>query len=291
MKKFNFILGVALTATIGFVGCAPKAYVTQYAQTSQAQLAKNVEASQTKGNITIELTPLSDKEYEKTFYKQKIDVLYTPLLSTEVKQKTEEYLFQVYSDLTPFQVTVINNTPHILRMGASRVIFVDPDSDEPVFALDKLGILQDIKGTFPAYEALINRVKKEYPLTSAEMIEADVTKGFTEVINKLKFINGFNMEIMPSMRATGTLIFPVKPEKAADGLISFVDMVSKTDPAGNPTERVRFDYKTEILNRYWKVDPNANQWVEIQKDEYNKGKQNPQRYIYNKQTKKWEPQN
>ena len=99
------------------------------------------------------------------------------------------------------------------------------------------------------------------------------------------------MEIMPSMRATGTLIFPVKPEKAADGLISFVDMVSKTDPAGNPTERVRFDYKTEILNRYWKVDPNANQWVEIQKDEYNKGKQNPQRYIYNKQTKKWEPQN
>ena len=95
------------------------------------------------------------------------------------------------------------------------------------------------------------------------------------------------MEILPGMKTSGYVFFPVKPEKISDGKISFIDMVSKTDAAGNPASKVRFDYKVKSLTYYYKVDPNTNTWAAIKEDEYNKGLTTPEKFWWDKKQKLW----
>lgn len=75
------------------------------------------------------------------------------------------------------------------------------------------------------------------------------------------------------MRISGILAFPVSPENASRGKISFIDMVSKTDKAGTPTEKVRFDHNVKTLKKYWKYNSKKDKdWVEIKEADYTKGK-------------------
>lgn len=288
MKKFKHVLLAASVVSAAiFSGCSPKLYTTRYTKTPEIRLAQNVQSSQTQGGITIELKPLDDKEYEKSFYKQKINVTYTPVLSSTPVTEAKEFIIQFYNKLTPFSVTITNNTDHILRMKDSRVVYIDPNSDEPVLALDKQGIKEDIKNQIPTYNLTLLDLQKAYPQTLPASLEADLNKALIDIINQIKFINGFNMEIMPGMKVSGTLLFPIDPVKISEGKISFIDMISKTDAAGNAIEKVRFDYKTNLFYRYWKVDPNKNTWVETNEEDYNKGQSNPEKYYYDKTQKKW----
>ena len=99
-------------------------------------------------------------------------------------------------------------------------------------------------GEFPHVE---QELREEFPNTDPRSLEDDLQRGYSDIINQVRFINGFNREIIPGMRATGILLFPIDPKDISDDTLSFVDMVSKTDPAGNTVERVRFDYKTETF--------------------------------------------
>ena len=287
MKKKLTIAMVAIVATAIFTGCSPKMYTTKYNKVSETRLAQNVQSSQTQGGITIDLIPLGDKEYEKSFYKQKMDLIYIPPLASAPVKETKEVFIPFYQKLTPFRVTIKNKTDHILRMKDSRVVYIDPNSNEPVLALDKQGIKEDVKGQLPACSFVLSEIQKKYKIADINSLETNVLKAITDITNQIKFINGFNMEIMPDMKVEGTLMFPIDPEKISEGKISFIDMISKTDAAGNATEKVRFDYKTSVFYRYQKIDPNTNTWVDINVNDYNNGQSNPEKYYYDKTQKKW----
>ena len=285
-KNLMLLIALSFVSAVIFSGCSPKLSTARYYKTPEIRLAQNVQSSQTQGGITIEMKPLDNKEYEKPFYVQNIDVTYTPVLSSTPATKVETVVISFFYKLTPFSVTISNNTDHILRMGASKVVYINPNSDEPILALDKLSIREDIKNQIPIYNYMLSNIQTKYPQTHSDFLGMELQKAISDIINQIKFINGFDKEIMPSMKVSGILAFPIDPEKISEGKISFIDMISKTDAAGNATEKVRFDYKTSLFYHYWKMDPNTTS-VEIKEDEYNKGLSNPDKYYYAKTQKKW----
>ena len=152
------------------------------------------------------------------------------------EKKELNWKVKFFEKLLPFQVTIINNTGHILRMRDSRVAYIEPGSDEPLMALDKATILEDME-ILPVYDQLIWMLN-HYQHEIINDLDECVEKGLRKVIKKIKFINAFNREIMPDMKFTGIVVFPIDPAEASEGKVSFIDMVSKTDNAGNPADEV-----------------------------------------------------
>lgn len=275
MKKsyLNLIIGIIVSLII-LSGCATAPKI-KYTTDIQVRLVENIQAEQKQEGITIKLEPIDDKEYEKSYYTQKFGVIYTPILSTTPGEYEKEFKVEFYYKLTPFQITIFNDTDHILRMRDSRVVFIDPGSDEPIMAFDKQTILDDIE-ILPIYDKLSKSLKQGYPETAQEYINQQLLKNITKIVKKLKFVNAFNREIMPGMKYSGIIVFPVDPVDAADGKISFIDMISETDSAGNPTKKVRFDYYVKSIKRYWRYNPETDtEWKEISESEYNAGQTQP----------------
>lgn len=258
---------IAVKITIGFiaitfVGCGP---VIKFQMETFATLDQSTQSKQETGNISIEVANLPDNEYEKSFYAQPVR-LYK---EESNPNKTVTY----FSGSTAFWVTIVNNTNHILRMRDARVIFIDPNSDEPKMAMDKEEILKDVESQLPAYKTELERFSKSL-MAEPAVIPEQLKIALENITKKLDFINGFNREIMPGMRLKGILMFPFEPKYMAQGKISFIDMVSETDEAGNPTKKVRFDFRLTTIDRYWRYNSATDKsWVEIKKDEYDTGVQ------------------
>lgn len=79
-----------------------------------------------------------------------------------------------------------------------------------------------------------------------------------------KLINDLNAEILPGFSYEGILVFPVIPSFSPQAKISFFDVTTKTDQAGNPIEKVQFDFNLQSQRiqmwydrheRVWKVGP------------------------------------
>jgi len=252
----------------GLIGCAPS---IQFATATFATLDPSTQAKQEIEGISIELNILPDKEYEKTFYKQMINVYQIPLLQPAGMYDVEEDFSHYFDNSTPFAVTVINNTNHILRMKDSRIAFIDPNSNEPRMALDKQTILEDIGSQLPSFKPIFERLAKKYYNTKPEYLKEQVATALTKVTKsaELKFVNGFNQEIMPGMRIQGIVAFPVESKLVAQGKVSFIDMVSETDAAGNPTKKVRFDFRVATIDKFYRYNPTTDKgFVEIKKEEY-----------------------
>lgn len=288
IKIRQVLLATSIVLAAILNGCSPKTYIAAYAKKPVIKLAENVPSAQTQGGITVEMKPLDvNAEYTKSFYTQPIRVTYVPFLSKDPITESQNSTFQLFDNLTPFSVTISNNTDHILRMKDSRVVFIDPKSDEPLMAVDKQSseIYSDIQKINPTFNYTKYLLAKKYPMTTT--LDNDINMALVNIIKEVKFINGFNMEIMPGMKISGILLFIKKPEQLAEGKISFIDMISKTDAAGNPTEKFRFDYKTNLFYTYYKVDRNKNIFVVTSEEDYNKGLTNPDKYFYDKTQKKW----
>lgn len=266
MKSLYSIASILVLLLL--VGCATIPQV-QYKKVSTVSLLDPNESEQTKNNISISVKPLdTNKELKNPVYTQEFQVVYIPMLSTAPVaakiSKTVDYFWKT----TPYEITVVNNTDHILRMKDSRVAYIDPNLDEPVMALDPQSIIVD-KTLLPVYQGMIDLIKKEY-----KPVDDTYTFSIGLAIDKItkvqKFVTGFNKEIMPGMRSSGIVVIPIEPEKASEGKLSFIDMVSKTDQAGNPIERVRFDYRIKLVDKYYKYDKSiSSDWVEIQANEFN----------------------
>ena len=274
MKKRLLITMLLLIVLVILSSCATTPKI-QYGTDYQVILSKNSPAEQKKEGITIKLEPIDDKIYDQSYFKQDFTVIYTPLLATEPVQAEKELLIEFFYKQTPLNVTIINNTDHILRMRDSRVCFIDPNSDEPIMALDQATIMGDLE-SLPIYEYLGKKLKENYPQTKQSYIDSQLMMNIPKIVQKLKFINGFNREIMPDMKYSGIIVFPIDKVEAADGKISFIDMVSKTDNAGNPIEKVRFDYFVQAVKRYWRYNPETDtEWKEINEQEYEAGQVKP----------------
>jgi len=248
------------------IGCAPS---IQFQSATFATLDPSTQPKQEIDNISIELKILPDNEYEKTYYKQTINVFQHPFMGQPGMYDIEENFNHYFDKSTAFEVTIINNTNHILRMRDSRIAFIDPSSDEPKMALDKQEIIEDMENKLPSFKPYLASLTNKYNETMSAVLKAQLVNAFTQVNKGINFINGFNREIMPGMRTQGIVAFPIESKQVAQGKVSFIDMVSETDNAGNITKKVRFDFRIATIDKFYRYNPSTDKgFVEIKKEEY-----------------------
>ena len=60
-----------------------------------------------------------------------------------------------------------------------------------------------------------------------------------------KLINDLGVEILPGFSYEGILVFPVIPSFSPQAKISFFDVTTKTDNAGNSLEKIQFDFNLQ----------------------------------------------
>ena len=263
MKIFIKGLVLLLTITLLFVSCSPRA--VEYMTRTHFDLVNKEDYQQTKGGITVILKPLSEN---KGVYNKKVKLVVKKFLQKKRSVVENEYKLNYFYKMLPFEVTIINDTKHILRMRDARIVYIDPDSDEPIFALTKSQIIENIE-ELPIYEDLKRTIINNHKLDEIYSdLDEVATKVLSKIAKKLKFINGFNKEIMPGMRTRGIVLFNIDPEVASEGKISFVDMTAETDDAGNPTKKVRFDYRVKPITKRYKYDPNTGDWEEVNSTDY-----------------------
>ena len=268
MKNVLKISLLVLALYLG--GCAP--HLTQYQKYTRVNLAKDTPAEQTQGNITIKLQPLNDNEYDKSWYTQTITLPFISPTTNRPMTADEDHLIRLFSGLTAFEVTIINNTDHILRMKDARIVYIDPDRDDPFYALENSQIYTD-PIALPCFMETMDEIEKKTPISDAGALSNSVQAAIRRILDHITFVNGFNKEIMPGMRTRGYIIFKINPAKAAEGKVSFIDMVSETDQAGNPVKKVRFDYKVAPIIKYYKsvYDKNSRKyqpWEETTEQDY-----------------------
>lgn len=298
-KRHYFILLIVTVAVIS--GCSPKIATSSYKSEAYLKLSDKTISTQSKGGITIEVMLPSENDYKNPAFDKQLYLKIIPAATTVSMKLDSEGYFDItenvnlpfYFDLTPFKVVISNNTDHILRLKDSRIVFIDSNSEDPFRGLTKNELIQDIS-QLPIYQLRIKELKAKYPRAKPGIIEAQLRGALLEIINDLKIINNFDNEIIPEMRSSGVIIFPVSPKKLSEGKVSFVDFISKTDAAGNAVEKVRFDYETTLFTKYFKggipVGTGTNfksNWVETTKEDYIKGRTNPDKYYFDKVQKKW----
>ncbi len=268
----NFLKTFAVVSVIciGTIGCFGP--IIKFQKTTTAHLSDDTQPKQEIDNISVEVKLLPDDTYEKkSYYKQPFRVYSEGGLLTTAGYQDVELPVAYFGAMTAFEVTIINNTDHILRMRDSRIIFVDPDFDEPIMALDKPTITDDFE-VLPVYKAMMDAFKKTSPEIKTSFYKTQLDAALANITKKIKFINGFNREIMPKMKMTGIVLFNIESTQISQGKVSFIDMVSQTDEAGNPTKKVSFDFRVSTLDRYWKYNSEVSkEWAEIDKKEYEDG--------------------
>jgi len=132
-----------------------------------------------------------------------------------------ENLWYEFPGITIFHCTLGNGTGHILRMRDARAYLVASGKNFPALQKQELG-------------------EPGPPLDSKWRIELKklVTKN-----RRLKLINDFSTEILPGQTYEGFLFFEVDPAEATSGKLSFFDVTTRTDAAGNPTKKTTFEWK------------------------------------------------
>ncbi len=154
-------------------------------------------------------------------------------------------------------VTIHNGTDHILRMGDARIYLVLAGR-QPVPALSGIVELLEYADYF---EARTN----EQLMQESGLFKVQLPPGFYRQLvvhneDAYRLINDVAAEILPGFTYEGMLVFPTVPNDQSSAVISFFDITTKTDAAGNPVEKTRFDFPLKLeAARMW-YDRTENQW-------------------------------
>ena len=292
MKKlFKIVMPLlALVAAVYFfASCAtqiPTISITEYALKSQ-----NI---QSQGGLTVELEVLNptlqcmqkhpelfafDSKELYSKIKTKAERWYDP--ASDGKRYCYTFGIQDYI-LTAALVKITNETDHILRMGDARV-YLRLEGEDPIKAVNRLGdcelhYIDQKKNVLPQSaiegdESLVHWVtylenyyessrKKGlisfgYPIGLASQVIAQNKRNY-------KLITDVGLEILPGDTYKGILLFPaiLSGEEHEKANIKFYDLTTKTDAAGNPIEKVTFDFQFDIkvTHKWW--DKNQKKWID-----------------------------
>ncbi len=250
MKKLLFallacgILPVLLQSCATAPRPAPTWSLTYYG------FAGTFDSSLTKSDITITLEPLAqwrmyEPENEPLFSFRMEDY---PEWKDNVFIQSQfskpgpggKYWIYPFNRLPAYRVTISNNTDHILRMKDSR-IYLLPEGQDPVQALTLNGIMQylnsfseEVKNQWLSISPMAFSLSKEFPNNYLGQFVGRKLRDY-------KFIAEMQPEILPHFTYHGTLVFPLV-SNVQSVKISFYDITTKTDAAGNPTEKTEFDF-------------------------------------------------
>lgn len=138
-----------------------------------------------------------------------------------------------------------NNTEHILRMSDARIYLII----EGVEPLPAIPSLTELLKQADYFERVTN-VERSKETVLFVLSRAPLPLGFFRNIvfynrANYKLINDLTAEILPGFSYEGILIFPVIPSFGAQAKVSFFDVTTKTDAAGNPIEKTRFEFNLQ----------------------------------------------
>jgi hypothetical protein len=267
MKKLAMVALLAICPLI-LTSCATTG--TQFKTVDYLEY-KTTTPEQTKGGVTMSCQPLSRANmsdypelfsFENTFLPEGWRMHSNHYFEKDANNKRWAYTFGVGKrNLTVTKVTVDNGTDHILRMGDAR-IYLRIEGYDPIKPYTVLGSTaliptmvgdkqQNLPSAYSNSEGLVGWV------TNAEMeFDANRKKGLIEIFHypvglrsqviaanrrAYKLISDVDLEILPGDTYTGLLLFPAEVIKTA-ATIKFYDITVKTDAAGNPSEKVTFDF-------------------------------------------------
>ncbi|MHA1749848.1 MAG: hypothetical protein ACTSYF_14555, partial [Promethearchaeota archaeon] len=178
------------------------------------------------------------------------DKFFIEILPTE-NNRIWHYVFSDPSfkkQLVACHVIMENNTEHILRMRDARLYLI-PEGKEPI---ESLNTVDEIAGRITWLESEYEgeegwKKKGSYFYTEEKRYIHQYPVGLSSQIlyynrDNFKLITDLGAEVLPGFTYSGLLVFPYVPDENDDLTISFFDITVKTDPAGNPLEKTRFDF-------------------------------------------------
>ena len=239
----NFILRLSiLLVSLPLIHSCKRVYTNLYYKVDRPEIVND--NTVTKGNVSISLKEMDINEYLKPEYSRRITVLWGSKGNLTSTYTTTVNLFH---NFTVYEVEIVNNTDHILRLSSARKVLILPDRAEPIFACDKECMLKNIP-ELPAFEFAQSQIRRRY-----SSIQPITWKGLEETIASLISSKAFlssNTEVIPGMRARGFVVFPYNGENIEKGIISFIDVESSTDQAGQTSLKTRFDFNLERVTIY-----------------------------------------
>ncbi len=180
--------------------------------------------------------------------------------------------------LITYRVKITNSTDHILRMKDAR-IYLRIEGQDPVKAVTNLGntnLVPDKTGTlYPASYLADDDSLVDWVTQFEHSWEKSRPKSFLTLSHKVgipsqvirankrnyKLINDVDLEILPGDSYSGILLFP-RLVKYDEATLKFYDMTTKTDKAGNPTEKATFDFEfKKNVGKVW-YDRVNKTWVD-----------------------------
>lgn len=277
-------------------------------------VADGTELSQTKNGLTIEIIPLSPGlmfKYPDLFAWQinNMPKDWRINLSTFYKKNPEDGNYYEYpfgageNYLNVYLIKITNKTGHIIRMRDAR-IYMLVDGENPISPVTNFGdatlvnITPNNSNIFKSNTLLPRSVLNQdrslvYWVTDIYH-EWDVNrkKGFIHFVYPIglpsqillqngvakKLINDIKAEILPDFSFSGILLFPrIIHDNEIN--IEMYDFPTKTDAAGNVTERSNFNFKLKLKEGTMYYDRNTNKWIG--------GKPPQEEEYYDKKLKKW----
>jgi len=234
MSKYYFKISLILffAGVILFSCAAPTRQIMRYS----LEPASSGELSQEHNNLVVEIKPLSHEEVFKN-----------PRLAVKVNGKKYDSIFgwlnqefQICAIPVPaFEVKVTNNTGHVVRTAGAVIRLADNTGNlyKPFSSKEELSAYLENE-----QQRLLQTGKYRVDYSSVKMRLMTLP------------ILGNNIEFLPGYTETYFLTFntPVtsglmKYQQFMDSISSFTlklfDFVTKTDAAGNPTERTNFEFR------------------------------------------------
>ena len=217
MKRAKvFGIAILVVALIASCGTKPKTRVFY-------EIDPSTPSPQTKEGVTIEVQYVGKEDIQK--YKEEFHFVLSERNKTLVFLGSAGQAVTVYpfKGIVGFQVTVSNNTDHILRMGDARIVFEFEGKPYTALKREELAVIMQKKG-------------------GAATLESEF---YTDPQTKVNFklMNDLATEIIPGYSTDGFVAFGITPESAISGTLTFFDVTTKVDAAGNPLEKTKFQFK------------------------------------------------
>ncbi len=288
-KSFLLIIVVLMTFSISYSQglFGPRIYTLRYASTKDIK-SKDGNTCQKKGTVSICVEPVPNTEYKNPIYTHTFDVVdVMGGLTTATK------VIEFFGGTMPFQVTISNQTDHLINLADSRLYFILSSSpDDPISPLPKDSFLDENIDNLPVSLFANKELCYNYPRTNPDGIKQEVHTSVSKIAGQTKVLDFRATEILPRAKASGYVMFPMDQSRVSSGKVACYEIPIKSDAAATTIEKVRFEFDFEVVETFykenWKDNPDATQgWVQISQDEYNQGKIRPESYKWERKMKKW----
>ncbi len=269
MKSWNGVFSVLTVVVAGLVACAPVTRQIPTLRVTQYALQPESVQTQTKSNVAItagvlRITDIYDHPDLFAFRQEEAGFPDNAYLKRNYPRdpggRQWEYWFaspDASEQLLICWVSIKNGTDHILRMRDARIYLV-ADGRDPIPAIG-------------AFDGLLSQADRYWSMTvrqaqeSRGLIRLTPPEGFARAVlsgrrEAFKLINDVSREILPGFTLEGMLAFPMIPTTFGSVTLSFFDITTKTDAAGNAVEKARFDFALRPQTLPMWYDATATRW-------------------------------